>query len=106
MESMAFVRKYIDSFLEWELIILFHFNPGIREEDNGIARLVGRNQEDVRKTLKKMCEKGLVQGELIDGKDFYFYNPTIELKNLISNFIEGLSNYETRISLISEILNK
>lgn len=101
-----FIDIYIDSFLSWELIILFHSNPGIKDDIKGISRLLARKPENIQLALDVMCSKGLTCSEYIYERQVYYFNPPEELKQMINLFISSLDTYDNRIKYINRILNK
>ncbi len=105
-DIIEFVDKFINSILSWELIVLFHSNPGIQDDNNGISKLVGRKPEDVKNVLQSMCNDEIVQITEIEGQTIYYYHPSEEIEILIKRFIESIKEYDTRILLLSRVMEK
>lgn len=101
-DVLDFIKKNIDSFIDWDIIIYFYKNSGVRQTLNQIAINIGRNEIDLEPRLRVFVKKGLLGIE----KSIYFDRFNQKNRLLIKKFINSLSDRTSRIILISLIIQK
>ncbi len=101
-DVLDFIKKNIDSFIDWDIIIYFYKNSGTRQTLNQIAINIGRNEIDLEPRLRVFVKKGLLGME----KSIYFDRFNQKNRLLIKKFINSLSDRTSRIILISLIIQK
>jgi len=99
-----FVDSHIDSFVTWDLLLFFHFNPEISDTAEGLAGRLGRPASEVALALERFCGRGLVQK--CDGGQSYRLNVNEELRQNIARFAHAQEDRELRLGLIRSILQK
>lgn len=104
-ELEAFVNNYVDTFVAWDLLALFHKNPQLKETVSQLALRLGRKEKDVEEGAKRLTEKGILTATQ-SASPLYIYDPPAELRQKIDKFITALDARETRLQILSLILQK
>lgn len=105
-ELKEFIDGYINSFIHWDLIAFFARNPGTRDDAAGIARRLGRREEDMAPILEDLAKKGVLDPDKRTKKVIYFYSPNPQLKKRIDNFVKALDSKINRMMILTEFLQK
>lgn len=104
-EVEAFVNKYIDSFVTWDLIVFFNHNPNVFDTSNNIARKIGRNEEEVSAALEELKNKNVLN-LLNKTPRIYTFEPSNEIKQMIGKFVELLKDPVARLQIVSLVLKQ
>ena len=68
-EILAFIRRYVTSFVRWDLIKFFCENPHTRDTAGNLAIYIGRQPKRVQAALDSMVKDGLLRrirrGEMV-----------------------------------------
>lgn len=102
----AFIDKYVDSFLAWDVIVLFSHNPGLRDGAEEIAKFLGRKPEDLEEALEGLVKKGLIESACSEKSEVYFYNPSHQLARQVAEFVKVLGSREKRLAVLAKLLKK
>ncbi len=105
-ELRKFIERFVDSFVSWDLIVFFQNNPGIVDTPTGLASRLGRKEEEVRKALDGLCQKGLLRKKEGGGKEVYIYSPPPHLKKVVDEFTKSLDDRSFRLRVLSYLLKK
>lgn len=97
-----FINTYVTSFVAWDLIVFFHYNPNVIDSSKNIALKLGRNENEVRKALTELTEKGILKLD----NEVYSLQLQEEVKEQIENFVKILSDRSQRLQAVSMVLKK
>jgi hypothetical protein len=100
-----FLDNYIDSFIAWDLIVFFHTNSGVIDTPSGLAARLGRHEDEVKRALEQLCQKGVL-GKKHKDATLYFYTPSEEIKKDIDHFVRSLDNRSFRLQILSALLRR
>lgn len=103
-EVAKFVRTYIDSFLKWDIVILFYHNSGLRDTASRIAEDLGREVKDVTKSLEELVKRGILAREEYKPETMYSLNAK-KLEE-IGKFVDSLESRENRLAILVRILHQ
>ncbi|MDI6891951.1 MAG: hypothetical protein QMD08_02980, partial [Actinomycetota bacterium] len=84
----------------------FARNPGTRDDAAGIARRLGRREEDLAPVLEDLAKKGVLDLSERTKKVVYLYSPDPQLKKRIDNFVQALDSRINRMMVLTEFLQK
>lgn len=104
-ELEAFVNNYVDTFVAWDLLALYHKNPRLKDTVSQLAQRLGRKEEDVEDGVKQLTKKGILTA-VQSASPLYTYDPPAELRQKIDKFVAALDVRETRLLILSLILQK
>ncbi len=103
-EIETFIKKCINSFVKWDLLVFFHYNPTVSDNPKNIATRIGRNEEEVREALEELKNENI-----LDLKDettqTYSFSPAEKNRVMIEKFIELLKDRQARLQMVSLVLN-
>lgn len=105
-ELFKFVDKYIDSLLDWAIIVFFHSNPGTTDRAADLATRLGHKEIDVKKAVERFVEKELLKKIESEDEPVYIFEPSDKLKEQIDNFIDAISSPDVRVTLLSRVFEK
>lgn len=103
-ETTAFVNEYINSFVKWDLITFFSYNPEAIGTVADIAGRLGRTEKDVREALANLVRKGLLGKRSEGGKTLYYYEPSDELEKKVTSFVKCLEDRTQRLQILAKLL--
>jgi len=105
-EIEAFVHETIDSFVTWDVIVLFHDWPGFAGDAAAVAKHLGRNERDVARSLARLARLGMVRSSLTGRSEVYSFGPDDATSDQIDRFCSVLDQRETRLALLASLLRK
>lgn len=100
-----FLDSYVDSFISWDVIVFFHTNSGVIDTPKGLAARLGRHEDEVKKVLEQLCQKGVL-GKKQKDATLYFYTPSEEVKKDIDQFVRSLDDRSFRLQILSILLRR
>lgn len=99
-----FISEYIDSFVKWDLVTFFSFNPDVSGTAEDLAARLGRKPEDIAIALEALAQKRLLS-ETYSGSDkVYRFAPTEELRDKVNMFCEALEDRDRRLQILAKLL--
>lgn len=96
-ELLHFIRKYVDSFIKWDLLLFFHKNPHTIDTIENIARYAGRDPESVRLEILDLAERGILKETEMGDMKIYALNPSPEIQSQLQRFVEASEDQQFRI---------
>lgn len=103
-EITSFIDEYINSFVKWDLITFFSYNPDAMGTAADIAGRLGRAEKDVEKALENLVRKGLLKKQSEGKKTLYSYEPSDELKEKVASFAQCLEDRTKRLQILAKLL--
>lgn len=101
-----FVDSHVDSFVTWDLLLFFHFNPDVADTAEGLAGRLGRPASEVALALERFCGDGWVLRCEGGGGQSYRLALSDEMKQNLARFARAQEDRELRLGLIRSILQK
>jgi len=96
-----FVEDHVRSLLAWDIVVFFHRNPEVALDAESLAARLGRRVDEVEPEVESLC----------DGKVLYCddklirYQPTGEVREQITSFVEACQDRGRRLALIALVLH-
>ncbi len=103
-ELLAFLRKFVNSFIKWDLLHFFHHNPHTIDTVENIARYAGRDQEAVAEELADLAQRGLLEETQMGDMIIYALIDSSTLREQLSKFIEASEDREFRVRAIYHVI--
>jgi hypothetical protein len=103
-DLMAFVNKYVDSFVKWDLMRFFHENPHTIDAVDNIARYIGRDAEVVDKELAELAERGFLEEVLMEKLTVYALTSDLGMQKKLARFIYASEDQKLRSKIIFRLL--
>lgn len=101
----SFIAEYIDSFVKWDLVTYFSFNPDASGTAEDLAAKLGRKTEDIASALEALAQKRLLS-ETSNGQDkIYKFAPSDELRGKVNMFCEALEDRDRRLQILAKLLH-
>jgi len=99
---MAFVDRHVRSLLTWDILVFFHRNPDAVLDVEGLASRLGRRIEELDPEIDALCDGKILAlaGGLIR------YKPSAEMRETVTNFVDGCQDRNRRLALIALVLRK
>ena len=96
-----FVESHVRSLLAWDILVFFHRNPDTALDVGALADRLGRRTEEVAPEIDSLC-----LGEILDCRDgLVHYEPTAELREQVTQFVEACQDRGRRLALIALVLH-
>lgn len=95
-ELIRFFTTYVESFITWELLLFFQHNPHTFDTAEGIARYIGRTQQDVERALRNLAQRGVLRQDALRDLQVYALDPKPEIRPLLAKFMEATQSPEFR----------
>ncbi len=105
-DLMAFVNRYVDSFVKWDLMRFFHENPHTIDAVDNIARYIGRDAEVVGEELAELAERGLLEEVLMERLTVYALTSDLSMQKKLARFIYASEDQKLRSKIIFRLLRK
>lgn len=101
-ELNNFIEEYVDSFVKWDLVTFFSFNPDITGSAEDLASRLGRKTDEIEEALNNLAEKQLLR---FDAKDKVFaFSPSEELRDRVKAFCDALEDRDKRLEILAKLL--
>lgn len=99
-----FIEDYVDSFVKWDLVTFFSFNPDANGTAEELAARLGRKTEDIDEALKNLTAKKLLKSEGAGAAAAYEFAPSEELRGQVKCFCEALEDRDKRLEILAKLL--
>ena len=103
-EITSFIDEYVNSFIKWDLITFFSYNPDAMGTAADIASRLGRAEKDAEKALEDLVRKDLLKKQSEGKKTLYSYEPSDELKAKAASFVQCLEDRTKRLQILAKLL--
>jgi len=101
-ELNNFIEEYVDSFVKWDLVTFFSFNPDAVGTSDDLASRLGRKTDEIRDALENLTEKKLLK---FDAKDkVYSFSPSEDLRDKVKSFCDALEDRDKRLEILAKLL--
>ncbi|HEB12701.1 MAG TPA: hypothetical protein ENI11_03380 [Actinobacteria bacterium] len=97
-----FINQHVTSFLVWDLLVFFHKNPAAVDDVFELSKKIGRGMDDIELAASELVNKSILRRE----KKVYEYAASDEMKALVATFVGALDDRETRLWILSEVLQR
>lgn len=96
-----FVESHVRSLLAWDILVFFHRNPDTALDAVALADRLGRRAEEVAPEIDSLC-----RGDILDCREgLVRYQPTAELREQVTQFVEACQDRGRRLALIALVLH-
>ncbi len=105
----AFVERYINSFVAWDLALFFRDNPHAVGSAESFAVNIGRRGADLQLPLEKLAEQGVLERTNSAGEKsetVYAYHPPEEYRADLEEFRSALKDRGARLLIVSWVLKQ
>ncbi len=96
-QLLQFVKKYVDSFIKWDLLLFFHKNPHTIDTVENIARYAGRDQKIVERELSELAARGMLRETKMGDMVIYALNTSPKIQEQLMRFVEASDDQQFRI---------
>jgi len=103
-DLIAFVSKYVDSFVKWDLMRFFHENPHTIDNVENIARYTGRDAETIGQQLSELAERELLKKTQMEKMVVYSLNPDPAVEKQLARFITASEDPQFRVKIIFHLI--
>ncbi len=103
-ELNQFIEEYVDSFVKWDLVTFFSFNPDAAGTADDLAGRLGRKTEDISDALANLTARKLLSQGDDAGQKVYSFQPSPELRERVTGFCEALENRDKRLEILAKLL--
>lgn len=101
-ELDAFVERYVVSFAAWDLLVLLHAHPALKETAKGLAYRLGRSEPDVAASLESLRAGGIVGAE--GSGDAEVFGLVASAEPLLARFAAASADRDWRFELVRKVL--
>lgn len=103
-ELNQFIEDYVDSFVKWDLVTFFSFNPDAAGTAEDLAARLGRKTDDIEDALTNLAAKKLLK-RAGDGPTATFeFSPSEELRGQVKLFCDALEDRDKRLEILAKLL--
>jgi hypothetical protein len=97
-----FVEDHVRSLLAWDIVVFFHRNPDVARDADSLAARLGRRVDEVQPEVESLCDGEVLycSGRLIH------YQPTMEVSEQVTSFVEACQDRGRRLALIALVLHR
>lgn len=104
---IEFVDKYIDQFVDWDVLAYFHENPDVERKASGISLDIGRRQSLIEPVLATLVEKGVLAVDTDEaGESSYTYVANAEFRKGMDEFLVATRDRTNRLAIVGKVLQK
>jgi DNA-binding MarR family transcriptional regulator len=103
-ELLDFVKRYVDSFIKWDLLHFFHKNPHTIDTVENIARYAGRDPETVAQELADLARRGLLEETHMGDLTIYALSSSPEVRDKLERFVEAGEDQQFRVRAIYHVI--
>lgn len=96
-----FVESHVRSLLAWDILVFFHRNPDTALDSATLADRLGRRVEEVEPEVDCLCRGHILN--CVDG--VVRYEPTPDLREQVTMFVEACQDRGRRLALIALVLH-
>jgi hypothetical protein len=102
-----FMDEVIDSFVTWDLLLVFSGHPEVVGSAATFAALLGRSQEDVAGALDHLSQKGLLRlYRSTENEKLFELDPDSDLAGPLGEFADFNDHQENRLKILSRLLHR
>ncbi len=94
---LSFIKKYVTSFIKWDLLHFFHRNPHTIDTVENIARYTGHAPETVQRELAELAQSGLLERTRMGEMTIYALTPSPQIQAQLAQFVEASLDKQFRI---------
>ncbi|MHB8896453.1 MAG: hypothetical protein ACYC99_14915 [Candidatus Geothermincolia bacterium] len=106
-EIIEFVDRYIDQFVDWDVLAYFHENPDVERKATGVALDIGRRQATIEPVLKSLVKKGVLEADIDEtGDPNYTYVAPAEFRKSMDEFLTAARDRTNRLAIVGKVLQK
>jgi hypothetical protein len=92
----------VDSFVKWDLVTFFSFNPEANGTSDDLAGRLGRKPDEIKEALEDLTTKQLLK---FDDKDKVFsFAPSENLREKVKSFCDALEDRDKRLEILAKLL--
>jgi hypothetical protein len=103
-ELLDFVKRYVDSFIKWDLLHFFHKNPHTIDTVENIARYAGRDPQIVQRELSDLARRGILEETQMGDMTIYALSPAPDVKDKLDRFIQAGEDQQFRVRAIYHVI--
>lgn len=96
IELLAFVERYVNSPVKWDIITFFGGNPYTRDTAVSIASRVGRDMSVVLPELGDLVMLEVLEQTKLDGKTVYHLTQEASLRQMAFRFVQHFGSARFR----------
>jgi predicted transcriptional regulator of viral defense system len=96
-DLLKFIRRYVDSFIKWDLLLFFHKNPHTIDTVENIARYAGRDPESVRLEILELANRGILEETEMGDMVIYALNSSPEIQAQLQRFVTASKDQQFRV---------
>lgn len=104
--TLSFIREYIFSLDELEILRFFGLNPGVRVDIENLLDVTFINREDMRKTLKMLVDTHILEETELEGKKYYELSRDTRVLELLNRLYCYYKNDTIRRLIIDYVMQK
>lgn len=87
LELLAFIERYVNNPIKWEIVALFGKNPYTRDTASGIAQRLGRSPKIILPELFDLSLLGILEHKEMNGQAIFQLRAKKELWNMLFKFV-------------------
>lgn len=86
------MNRLLSSEMKGDILVLFHKNPGLIDNIDGVARRIGRTASTVESDVKDLVNLGVLKTKRIGKSEVILLNHTRdkEIQDIVANHIRSL----------------
>jgi hypothetical protein len=104
-DLLAFLKRYVDSFVKWDLIAFFHNNPHTMDTVENIARYAAREPSAIGEELMELAAHHLLDEAHVGDLVVYSLTQDPQLRKQIAHFVTASEDRQFRIRAIYYVIN-
>jgi len=94
----------VDSFVKWDLVTFFSFNPEACGTAEDLAARLGRKTEDIQEALDNLAAKRLLSLVNDGGDNVYSFSPSDDMREKVNCFCDALEDRDKRLEILAKLL--
>ncbi|MFH1736924.1 MAG: hypothetical protein ABH838_03425 [Actinomycetota bacterium] len=98
----SFIEEYVDSFVKWDLVTFFSYNPDERGTAEQLAGRLGRKPRDIKEALDILAKRKLLSFDTDSGE--YAFEPSDDMKARVKSFCDALEDRDLRLEILAKLL--
>jgi hypothetical protein len=104
-QLLDFLRLYVRSFCQWDLIRFFNDNPHAAETAENIARYISRNQDTVQGDLAQLQTTGRLESHSAQGTEIYTLSKAAPTRALVNELVAACADRQFRVKAIYHVIH-
>ncbi len=98
----SFIEEYVDSFVKWDLVTFFSYNPDASGTAEKLAGRLGRKPGDIKEALDFLAKRKLLSFDTDSGE--YAFKPTDDIQGKVKVFCDALEDRDLRLEILAKLL--